>query len=93
MDTSQAAVANADFSKVPDFYLILTDQLGILCGAHLDLGLPDGDGLTLLREIRNRDNPTPVLVLTARRPQRRSKLHHSSAPTARSSPVPPRPAS
>src|ERR1700751_2946639 len=32
----------------------------------LDLGLPDGDGLELLREIRPRDNPIPVLVLTAR---------------------------
>jgi DNA-binding response OmpR family regulator len=32
----------------------------------LDLGLPDGDGLALLREIRQRDNPVPVLVLTAR---------------------------
>ena len=30
----------------------------------LDLGLPDGDGLELLREHRN--NPIPVLVLTAR---------------------------
>ena len=32
----------------------------------LDLGLPDGDGLSILREIRQRDDPTPVLVLTAR---------------------------
>jgi DNA-binding response OmpR family regulator len=32
----------------------------------LDLGLPDGDGLVLLREIRHRDNPIPVIVLTAR---------------------------
>ncbi len=32
----------------------------------LDLGLPDGDGLALLREIRHRNNPIPVLVLTAR---------------------------
>ena len=32
----------------------------------LDLGLPDGDGLSLLREIRHRNNPIPVLVLTAR---------------------------
>ena len=32
----------------------------------LDLGLPDGDGLELLREIRHRHNPIPVLVLTAR---------------------------
>jgi len=32
----------------------------------LDLGLPDGSGLALLTEIRNRGNATPVLILTAR---------------------------
>lgn len=32
----------------------------------LDLGLPDGDGLALLRELRSRRDPTPVLILTAR---------------------------
>ena len=32
----------------------------------LDLGLPDGDGLSILREIRARHDPLPVLVLTAR---------------------------
>src|SRR6202030_4723807 len=32
----------------------------------LDLGLPDGDGLTLLRDLRHRNNPIPILVLTAR---------------------------
>ena len=32
----------------------------------LDLGLPDGDGLALLRELRHRNNPIPVLVLIAR---------------------------
>jgi DNA-binding response OmpR family regulator len=32
----------------------------------LDLGLPDGDGLSLLRELRERKDATPVLVLTAR---------------------------
>jgi len=32
----------------------------------LDLGLPDGDGLALLKKMRERGNATPVLVLTAR---------------------------
>lgn len=32
----------------------------------LDLGLPDGDGLTLLRGLRRRDSSLPVLILTAR---------------------------
>lgn len=32
----------------------------------LDLGLPDGDGLAILRELRARKDPIPVLVLTAR---------------------------
>jgi len=31
----------------------------------LDLGLPDGNGLTLLAEIRSRGDATPVLILTA----------------------------
>jgi DNA-binding response OmpR family regulator len=34
--------------------------------AIVDLGLPDGDGLSLLGELRTRGNQTPVLVLTAR---------------------------
>ncbi len=32
----------------------------------LDLGLPDGDGGAVLRRLRERGDPTPVLVLTAR---------------------------
>jgi DNA-binding response OmpR family regulator len=32
----------------------------------LDLGLPDEDGLGILREIRSRRDPIPVVVLTAR---------------------------
>src|SRR5262245_56013785 len=32
----------------------------------LDIGLPDGDGLAILREIRHRKDPIPVLMLTAR---------------------------
>jgi DNA-binding response OmpR family regulator len=34
--------------------------------AIVDLGLPDGDGLSLLGELRTAGNLTPVLVLTAR---------------------------
>lgn len=34
--------------------------------AVLDLALPDGDGMTLLREMRSNGDPTPVLILTAR---------------------------
>lgn len=32
----------------------------------LDLGLPDGSGLDLLRSERRRGNPVPVIILTAR---------------------------
>jgi two-component system, OmpR family, response regulator len=32
----------------------------------LDLGLPKKDGLEVLRSIRSKDNPVPVLVVTAR---------------------------
>lgn len=32
----------------------------------LDLGLPDADGLSVLREVRRRKDPVPILVLTAR---------------------------
>src|SRR5690242_4398503 len=34
--------------------------------AILDLGLPDGDGLKLLRNLRQSRNTMPVLILTAR---------------------------
>lgn len=34
--------------------------------AILDLGLPDGDGIRLLRDLRATGNRTPILVLTAR---------------------------
>ncbi|MBS0384900.1 MAG: response regulator, partial [Proteobacteria bacterium] len=32
----------------------------------LDLGLPDGDGMTLLADLRGAGDLTPVIVLTAR---------------------------
>jgi DNA-binding response OmpR family regulator len=34
--------------------------------AVLDLGLPDGDGLKLLAQLRSTGNRTPILILTAR---------------------------
>jgi len=42
--------------------LITTSYAAVI----LDLGLPDGDGLSILKELRHRKDPTPVLVLTAR---------------------------
>ncbi|WP_129649554.1 response regulator transcription factor [Peristeroidobacter agariperforans] len=32
----------------------------------LDLGLPDGDGMSLVRELRQGNDSTPILILTAR---------------------------
>src|SRR5258708_17555712 len=44
----------------------------------LDLGLPDGDGLSVLREIRRREGPLPVLEPTASvRLQERVSWHHN----------------
>ncbi|HYM02029.1 MAG TPA: response regulator transcription factor [Stellaceae bacterium] len=47
------------------------DARDVLARTHysaviLDLGLPDDDGLAVLRELRERQDATPVLVLTAR---------------------------
>ncbi len=43
--------------------LILNNEIDLLV---LDLGLPDGDGLDFLKEIRASGNRTPVILLTAR---------------------------
>ena len=39
---------------------------GVYDLAVLDLGLPGKDGMALLREMRSRRDPTPVLIVTAR---------------------------
>jgi two-component system response regulator QseB len=39
----------------------------------LDLGLPLRDGITVLRELRRRGDPTPVIILTAR-DERQSRI-------------------
>ncbi len=51
--TSSLAGARTNLSARPDLML-------------LDLGLPDGDGLDLVRELRDARNELPVVVLTAR---------------------------
>jgi two-component system copper resistance phosphate regulon response regulator CusR len=44
-------------------HLLATEEIGLVV---LDLGLPDGDGLDLLREIRAGGSTLPVIILTAR---------------------------
>jgi DNA-binding response OmpR family regulator len=65
----QAALARAGFAI--DAVALCADAQAALAvtsydAAIIDLGLPDGDGLSLLGDLRARGNPTPVLVLTAR---------------------------
>nr|WP_299242457.1 response regulator [uncultured Halomonas sp.] len=52
-------------------FALLSQARAALAHSHfdlilLDLGLPDGNGLTLLAELRDRNDATPVLILTAR---------------------------
>ncbi len=65
----QGALARAGFAV--DTVQLCTDARAALettsyDAAIVDLGLPDGDGLSLLGELRAHRNPTPVLILTAR---------------------------
>jgi two-component system response regulator TctD len=62
-------LGKAGFSA--DLVSTASDAQHVLATNHyvlilLDLGLPDGDGLSVLRALRARQVSTPVLVLTAR---------------------------
>jgi len=61
----------ADFGFGVDSFAIAADGLSAMKtiaydGIVLDLGLPDRDGIDVLRELRGRDSITPILILTAR---------------------------
>ncbi|MCX4028401.1 response regulator transcription factor [Endozoicomonas sp. SM1973] len=61
---NKAALQMEHVTCVKDAKLALVDQgVGLIV---LDLGLPDGDGLALLCELRGDGMELPVLVLTAR---------------------------
>ena len=55
VDLSQTLEEAVDARGVAAYDLIL-----------LDLGLPDGDGLELVRRLRRGRDPIPILILTAR---------------------------
>jgi DNA-binding response OmpR family regulator len=65
----RAALTRAEFAidLAPDL-ASTHDHLAVMQydGLVLDLGLPDGDGLSLLRRLRAQGSAMPVLVLTAR---------------------------
>jgi DNA-binding response OmpR family regulator len=61
----------ADFGFSVDTFASAADGLSAMKsiaydGIVLDLGLPDRDGIDVLRELRGRDTRTPILILTAR---------------------------
>lgn len=45
---------------------LLADDEGFYSAILLDLGLPDGSGLSLLKSLREHQSAVPVLILTAR---------------------------
>lgn len=61
---AQAGLAADSVGTVGDAQHVLTTMR--YAAIVLDLGLPDDDGINLLRDLRRRGDSTPVLVLTAR---------------------------
>src|SRR5262245_44391465 len=60
----KAALERAEFAV--DTVWRRADAREAYDAAILDLGLPDGDGLNLLAELRPAGNRIPILILTAR---------------------------
>jgi two-component system response regulator TctD len=65
----QSGLAKEGFPS--DLVTSVAEGLSALATTHfslviLDLGLPDGDGLSILQQLRSKGTATPVLVLTAR---------------------------
>ncbi|MFZ3485112.1 response regulator [Sphingomonas sp. 3-13AW] len=62
LDTAGFAMDHA--GAVEDAQLMV--RVGAYAAVVLDLGLPDGSGLAVVREMRGRGDTTPVIALTAR---------------------------
>jgi len=62
MERGGFAVDEAGTAQAAGDYL----RVAAYDAAILDLGLPDGDGLLLLRQLRRQGSALPVLILTAR---------------------------
>ncbi len=68
-DLLRAALSRAGFAVDPVASIgAAEDHLAVASydAIILDLGLPDGEGLALLRSMRQRGDSSPVLILTAR---------------------------
>lgn len=53
-------------SNIQEAKGFLTGELSIYSAILLDLGLPDGSGISLLESLRSQKNMLPVLIITAR---------------------------
>ena len=53
-------------STLQEAMRFLSDEFTIYSAILLDLGLPDGNGMTLLQALRKEKNTIPILIITAR---------------------------